>query len=140
MKGRIAFVLVVMVVGAASFGGVAVPQPAVSPEKETKKPAPVPLKSRTLTVNVFLVDPSARLKRLPAVKALVHVQGDDDPYFTDAKGQVKVPGIVADRVTLEIKVIGADLCQLPSVPLTGGDQVLSVLIDKSHGEACKRLD
>jgi hypothetical protein len=44
------------------------------------------------------------------------------------------------KVTLQIKVIGADLCRLRDVSVVSGDQVVSVLVEKSQHGKCKRAE
>lgn len=43
-------------------------------------------------------------------------------------------------MTLQIKVIGVDLCRLRDVPVISGDQVVSVLVDKAQNGNCRRLE
>src|SRR5262249_19146572 len=97
-------------------------------------------KHGTLTVKVVLVDPAKQNDHQPAAKALVHIQdADEDPHETNEQGQVTLSGISKDKVTLQIKVIGAEVCLLRDIPVSGGDQTVSVLVEKSQNGMCKRL-
>ena len=146
MKRRLMVLRVVLMAAVASstlLGGAAVAQRDVSPEgarKEPTQPDPAAGQRKTLLINVLLVDPGKPLSRQPAARALVHVQGDDDSYETNESGQVKVSGISTDKVTLQIKAIGANVCRLQDIPVPGPDRAVNVLIDKSPKGACTRVD
>ena len=107
------------------------PKAAKSPDAEKEKRG-------ALTVNVLLIDPDKKNKRLPAADALVRIEGSDDGYTTDDKGRAELSEIPTGKVTLHIKVIGAALCRLRDIPVTEGDQRVSVLIEKAPEGKCWR--
>jgi len=94
-------------------------------------------KRLTLTVQVLLSDPAKKNDHEPAEDALVHIEGtQEEPYKTDEKGLVKLSGISTDKVTLRIKVRGADICRLQDIPVIGDDQVVTVLVEKTQEGKC----
>jgi len=110
--------------------------PTEGAEKETKQPDPAKEKRRTLTIDVILGEKNGRQ---PAADALVRIEGTDDWFTTNEQGRTKIPEISTGKVTLQIKVIGVDMCRLPGIAFTEGDQLVSVLVDKSQKGKCGRL-
>ena len=106
--------------------------------KAVKSPDAEKEKRGALTVNVLLIDPDKKNKRLPAADALVRIEGSDDWYTTDDKGRAELSEIPTGKLTLQIKVIGAAICRLRDIPVTGGDQRVSVLIEKAQEGKCWR--
>jgi hypothetical protein len=94
----------------------------------------------TVTVEVWLVDPEKGNERHPAANATVSIEGTEDRYRTNEKGQTTRVECAVGKVTLHIKVIGADLCKLRDVSVVSGDQVVSVLVEKSQNGKCKRAE
>jgi hypothetical protein len=94
----------------------------------------------TLTVEVSLVDSDKSNKSEFAAGATVSIVGRDDRHTTNDKGRTIRFESPIGAVTLQIKVIGVDLCRLQDVSLTSGDQVLSVLVDKAKNGKCRRLE
>jgi len=94
----------------------------------------------TVTVEVWLVDPEKGNERHPAANATVSIDGIEDRHRTNEKGRTTRFECAPGRVSLQIKVIGADLCKLRDVSVASGDQVVSVLVEKSPNGKCKRLE
>ena len=104
------------------------------------QPDPEKAKRGTLTIEVLLVDPDRGNERQPAANATVSIEGSEDRHKTNDKGRTPRLDSSAGTVTLQIKVIGVDLCRLRDVPVIAGDQVVSVLVDKAANGKCRRLE
>lgn len=127
-------VLAVAMVGVAS---------AQSPAAGDKAPRALnhadPSKKRgSLIVEVLLVDPES--KQQQAAKALVRIEGAEDSQETNEQGRVKLGGIATGTVTLQIMPAGLNICRLADVPVTGPDQLVSVLVEKSPKGKCTRQE
>jgi hypothetical protein len=130
-----------LLVLAAATGGVASAQSPVPADKASRAVNhgdPGKGKRGTLTVEVLLVDPDS--KQQHAAKALVRIEGAEDSQETNDKGRVKLSGIPTGTVTLQIMPAGLNLCRLQDVPVTGPDQVVSVLVEKSPTGKCARQE
>ena len=136
-----AAVLLAAVVGALLVSGVTAAEREASPPGPTKaanQPESGKGKRGDLTVGIVLIDPNKTNDRRPAADALVHIEGSDDWYTTDDKGRAKLSEISTGKVTLQIKVIGAAICRLRDISVTGGDQLVNVLIEKAQDGKCWR--
>lgn len=118
-----------VVVMAAVMDGIAVAQQAA--------PAGKP---GTLTIELLLGDPDKRNEHHPLAKAIVRIEGAEDPQDTNEKGRAKFFGIPTGKVALLILPIGLDRCRIADVPVTGGDQVVRVLVAKSQKGTCTPLN
>jgi len=95
-------------------------------------------KRSSLTVEVLLVDPDGKPPR--AAKALVRIEGAEDPLETNEQGRVRFSGIATTTVTLQIMPVGLNLCRLTDVAVAGPEHVVSVLVDKSAQGKCMRQE
>lgn len=130
-------------VTAALMGGIAAAQPLAPTEVAPKAANPQPLgkgKHGTLTIELLLGDPDMKTERHPIAKAIVRIEGAEDPQDTNEKGRVKFFGIPTGKVALLIMPIGLERCRVPDIPVTGGDQVVRVLVAKSQKGMCTPLD
>lgn len=130
-------------VTAALMGGIAGAQPK-APTEMAPKAANLPDvgkgKHGTLTIEVLLGDPDKKNEHHPITRAIVHIQGTEEPQETNEKGRAKFPGIPTGKVTLQIMPINLDMCRLADVLVTGSDQVVRVLVEKSRKGTCTPLD
>ena len=123
------------------LGGVASGQsPAPADKASRAAPHADPTRGNrgTVTVEVLLVDPDS--KQQHAAKALVRIEGADDSQETNERGRVRLSGIPTATVTLQIMPAGLNICRLQDIPVTGPDQVVSVLIEKSPKGKCTRQE
>ena len=104
-------------------------------------PGPVAGKAlpRTVTVQVF-VHEAVKKQPGPAPKALVRIEGSDDSRETNDKGVVRLSGIAAEKITLQVMVAGADICRLADVAVPVGEGVLKVLVEKGERGQCKLVE
>jgi len=130
-------------VTAALMGGIAAAQQKAPTEMAPKAANPQPLgkgKHGTLTIELLLGEPDKKNEHHPIAKAIVRIEGAEDPQDTNEKGRVKFSGIPTGKVALLIMPIGLERCRIPDVPVTGGDQVVRVLVEKSQKGTCTPLD
>ena len=120
----------------AAKGNVSIQVPA----KVAEQAQPEKAKSGSVTIEVLLVDPERTSDRQPAVDAMVSVEGNEDLHRTNDKGRTTRFESSAGKITLQIKVIGLDLCKVRDVLITSGDQVVSVLVDRAHKGKCQRAE
>ena len=99
---------------------------------------PAPGALRTLIIEVMQTD-RVRNETRPVAGALVRVQGGEDDQPTDAKGRARLANLAAEKVMLQIMMVGAEICRLADVPVVGGDLVVRVLMDKDASGPCRRL-
>lgn len=97
-------------------------------------------KPRTLTVQVF-VQEEGRGQPDPARRAVVRVEGSEDSFETNDRGMARISGVSAEKVKLQVMVVGSDICRLSDVavpvPVPAGETVVKVLVEKSGRGPCK---
>lgn len=103
---------------------------------KTKTPETKKEKYATLTVHVRLVDPETKQLREGAQSATVKVQGEEESYPTDKDGKtgsiVVLPG--AKVIVIQLSG-GAKPCSI-TVPVKGGSEVVTVLVEKVPSVKC----
>jgi hypothetical protein len=93
----------------------------------------------TLTIDVLTVDPENKNERQPVANAIVRIEGSEDSRETNERGRARFSAIPTGKVTVQIMVIGADICRLRDIGVTAGEQVVSVVFDKSQKATCSRV-
>ncbi len=131
-----AAVVVVVLAGAIAAGQ------EVTPKGETQKGTPQPdAGKRTLTIEVRVGGPGKQAETQPVANAIVRIEGADDSRDTNVQGRARFTGIASNKVSVQIMAVGADLCRLPDITVTAGDQIVKVLVDtSSKKEKCRRLE
>jgi len=90
-------------------------------------------KPRNLTLQIFVVDGRDSPARL-AMKAKVHVEGNDDAVEANSTGLVKLFGLSPNQ-KLQIMVPGLPLCRLSYTAVTLHEGIAKVVVE--NGEAVK---
>jgi len=107
--------------------------------KENKEPSMKPAQRGVVTVEVLMIEPEKDKERRPVARAMVYIQGVEDPRETNEKGRVRFPGVPTGTSSLQVMVINLENCRLSGISVSEGEQLVGVLVDKSQKGKCTRL-
>ena len=93
-----------------------------------------PVKTRNLTLQIFVVDAAGSQPR-PALKARVHVEGSDDTVDANSTGLIRLFGLAPDQ-KLSIMVPGLPLCRLSNTAVPVHDGIAKVLVENGETVKC----
>jgi hypothetical protein len=100
----------------------------------TAAAADEPVKTRNLTLQIFVVDAAGSQPR-PALKARVHVEGSDDTVDANSTGLIRLLGLAPDQ-KLSIMVPGLPLCRLSNTAVPVHDGIAKVLVENGETVKC----
>jgi hypothetical protein len=100
----------------------------------TAAAADEPVKTRNLTLQIFVVDAAGSQPR-PALKARVHVEGSDDTVDANSTGLIRLLGLAPDQ-KLSIMVTGLPLCRLSNTAVPVHDGIAKVLVENGETVKC----
>ena len=92
----------------------------------------------TVMVEVHIIESENDRKPQLVEGARVHIQGDEDPRVTNAKGRVRFSGVSTGKLSIQIMVPGMEICRLSGINISKGEQLVEVLVDKSQEGKCTR--
>ena len=107
--------------------------------KENKEPNTKGAQRGAVTVEVLMIEPEKDKERRPVARAMVYIQGVEDPRETNEKGRVRFPGVPTGPSSLQVMVINLENCRLSGISVSEGEQLVGVLVDKSQKGKCTRL-
>jgi hypothetical protein len=100
----------------------------------TAAAADEPVKTRNLTLQIFVVDAAGSQPR-PALKARVHVEGSDDTVDANSTGLIRLFGLAPDQ-KLSIMVPGLPLCRVSNTAVPVHEGIAKVLVENGETVKC----